>query len=86
MEGTAKGLETTPIIVNDNEGKPSGTAINMASDSSPITLSFNDLRVFVDNRKILDSVSGSVKPGEVLAVMGPSGKLRNIEGISMSIV
>ena len=65
------------LMVSDKEGGGSTaeeTSVNMPSECNPITLTFNNLRVFVDNRKILDNVSGFVKPGEVLAVMGPSGK------------
>ena len=65
------------LMVSDKEGGRSTaeeTSVNMPSECSPITLTFNNLRVFVDNRKILDNVNGFVKPGEVLAVMGPSGK------------
>ena len=42
-------------------------------EASPITLAFNNLKVEIDGKTILDNISGSVKPGEVLAVMGPSG-------------
>lgn len=65
------------LMVAENEAEKNTKeemSVKMASDCSPITLTFNNLRVFVDNRKILDHVSGFVKPGEVLAVMGPSGK------------
>ena len=48
--------------------------VNIPSEGNAITLAFNDLRVEIGGKKILDDVSGSVKPGEVLAVMGPSGK------------
>jgi ABC-type multidrug transport system fused ATPase/permease subunit len=70
MARSENELEISPIISEFE----SNTVVNMASDSNPITLTFNNLRVFIDDRKILDNVSGSVKPGEVLAVMGPSGK------------
>ena len=73
MERHENDAEISPII-SDVEGNASSTVINMAFDSNPMTLTFNNLQAFIDNRKILDNVSGSVKPGEVLAVMGPSGK------------
>ena len=76
MEGGGHGAETSPII-RDVEQDKNSTVINMAFDSNPMTLTFNNLQAFIDDRKILDNVSGSVKPGEVLAVMGPSGKLMN---------
>ena len=37
-------------------------------------LSFSDVCVDVTEKRILWSVSGSAKPGKVLALMGPSGK------------
>jgi len=39
-----------------------------------IFLSFSNLGVKIDDRQILQNVSGKVHPGEMLAVMGPSGK------------
>ncbi|XP_028393582.1 ABC transporter G family member 21-like [Dendronephthya gigantea] len=77
MEGVINDAEISPIIEDEviqaNQSYMTNAAVNMASDQSPITLTFNNLQVFIDNRKILDNISGSVKPGEVLAVMGPSG-------------
>lgn len=41
----------------------------------PIELSFTNLSVKLDDkRQVLRNVSGLVKPGQVLAVMGPSGE------------
>ncbi|XP_046851488.1 ABC transporter G family member 9-like isoform X2 [Xenia sp. Carnegie-2017] len=68
--------ENSPIILPGNKDENDAnvnTGVNTSSDSSPMTLTFNNLQVFIENRKILDNVSGCVKPGEVLAVMGPSG-------------
>ena len=73
MERNENDAETLPVIREDERNMAS-TVVNMASCSDPITLTFNNLQVFLENRKILDNVSGSVKPGEVLAVMGPSGE------------
>lgn len=42
-------------------------------ENAPIFLSFNDLGVKINDRQILQNVSGKVHPGEMLAVMGPSG-------------
>lgn len=42
-------------------------------ENTPIFLSFTDLGVKINDRQILQHVSGKVHPGEMLAVMGPSG-------------
>ena len=79
MERTVNDVKIA-AITSEAERNTTTRVDNMASHSTPITLTFNNLRVFIDSRKVLDNVSGSVKPGEVLAVMGPSGKhLRIIE-------
>ena len=75
MERVESEVGSLAPVICRTETKMTNTAVNMATDSKPITLTFNNLQVFIENRKILDNVSGSVKPGEVLAVMGPSGKL-----------
>jgi len=43
-------------------------------ENVPIFLSFSNLGVEISDRQILQNVSGKVHPGEMLAVMGPSGK------------
>ena len=43
-------------------------------ENVPIFLSFSNLGVKINGRQILQNVSGKVHPGEMLAVMGPSGK------------
>lgn len=41
----------------------------------PIELTFTNLTVTLDDkRQVLRNISGVVKPGQVLAVMGPSGE------------
>ena len=45
-----------------------------AEENVPIFLSFNDLSLKINDRQILQNVSGKVLPGEMLAIMGPSGK------------
>lgn len=43
----------------------------------PVELVFNGVSVTVNRRRILRDVSGVVRPGELLAVMGPSGEFRS---------
>lgn len=39
-------------------------------------LVFNDISVKIGNEHILKNINGCAKPGELLAVMGPSGRLK----------
>jgi ABC-type multidrug transport system ATPase subunit len=43
------------------------------TDHVPASLHFSSLSYTLGNRTILDSISGSVKPGQVMAIMGASG-------------
>jgi ABC-type multidrug transport system ATPase subunit len=43
------------------------------TDHVPPSLHFSSLSYTLNNRIILDSISGSIKPGQVLAIMGASG-------------
>jgi len=40
---------------------------------TPVTLSFEDVSYSVGSRSILNNISGIIKPGEMLAIMGGSG-------------
>jgi len=42
--------------------------------SASYELKFTDLCVKIDKREILKDVYGVAKPGEMVAIMGPSGK------------
>jgi len=43
------------------------------TDHVPPSLHFSSFSYTLNNRIILDSISGSIKPGQVLAIMGASG-------------
>lgn len=47
-------------------------------ENVPIFLSFTDIGLKINGRQILENVSGKVHPGEMLAIMGPSGKCSNL--------
>lgn len=61
------------------EANRARTMTEEGEENAPIFLSFNDLGVKINDRQILQNVSGKVHPGEMLAVMGPSGKLRTFK-------
>lgn len=58
---------------DNNKAKQSRTMSEEVEENTPIFLSFTDLGVKINDRQILQHVSGKVHPGEMLAVMGPSG-------------
>lgn len=43
------------------------------ADHVPATLHFSDISYSLNSRTILDSITGSVRPGQILAIMGASG-------------
>ena len=48
-------------------------ALPVPLDQPGMTVSFNEIAYKVGNRQILKSVTGAIRPGELLAIMGPSG-------------
>jgi len=48
--------------------------MDAAVKHSGYELKFTDLCVKIDKREILKDVYGVAKPGEMVAIMGPSGK------------
>lgn len=43
------------------------------TDHIPAALHFNDVSYTVNNRTVLSGISGSVLPGQIMAIMGASG-------------
>lgn len=52
---------------------PESEAAKLMTDHVPASLHFSSLSYSLGGRVILDSISGSVKPGQVMAIMGASG-------------
>ena len=48
-------------------------AAKLMTDHVPASLHFSKISYKLGNRKILDGISGYVKPGQVMAIMGASG-------------
>ncbi|XP_014086549.2 uncharacterized protein E23 isoform X1 [Bactrocera oleae] len=65
------------ILGNNTSSDQTMSTFPFISDAEPhhrtLQLSFQNINVLHNERQILSDVSGSVRPGEVLAVMGPSG-------------
>jgi len=69
--GKVAELRTADRFDSIKEGKVMSEEVE---ENVPIFLSFCNLGVKINDRQILQNVSGKVHPGEMLAVMGPSGK------------
>lgn len=52
---------------------PDSETAKLMTDHVPASLHFSDISYTLGNHVILDSISGSVKPGQLMAIMGPSG-------------
>jgi ABC-type phosphate/phosphonate transport system ATPase subunit len=52
---------------------PDNEASKLMMDHVPASLHFSNLTYVLGDRTILDSISGCVKPGQVMAIMGASG-------------
>ncbi|KDQ08706.1 hypothetical protein BOTBODRAFT_37700 [Botryobasidium botryosum FD-172 SS1] len=52
---------------------PADETSKLMTDHVPASLHFSDISYTLGSRTILDNISGSVKPGELLAIMGASG-------------
>ncbi|XP_037810608.1 ABC transporter G family member 14 isoform X2 [Lucilia sericata] len=64
------------VMLDKNSRNESSTSVAIPFSTEPqrnLQLSFQNVTVLHNERKILNDVSGIVSPGEVLAIMGPSG-------------
>jgi ABC-type multidrug transport system ATPase subunit len=52
---------------------PESEAAKLMTDHVPASLHFSDISYTLGNRQILDGISGCVKPGQIMAIMGASG-------------
>ncbi|KAF9555143.1 hypothetical protein CPC08DRAFT_744300 [Agrocybe pediades] len=64
---THKGGDFSQIRLPENE------ASKLMMDHVPASLYFSGITYTLGNRTILDNISGCVKPGQVMAIMGASG-------------
>ena len=64
---SGKGGDFAQIRLPENE------AARLMTDHVPASLHFSNMSYTLGSRTILDNISGSVKPGQVMAIMGASG-------------
>lgn len=51
-------------------------ALPTPQDQPGMTISFDSIAYKVGKREILQNVTGAIRPGELLAIMGPSGTIK----------
>lgn len=52
---------------------PESESARLMADHVPAAIHFSDVSYSLGNRKILDNITGSVQPGQLMAIMGASG-------------
>lgn len=77
LETSTENYNKMPLMTNNCAAQ--GDVPNfpqMAHPASrPVDLVFKNISYSIGNNNVLNDISGMVKPGEMLAIMGPSGKL-----------
>ncbi|CAO3632026.1 unnamed protein product [Cunninghamella blakesleeana] len=83
IAGVSVFLVVVALLVNYFAKKSSGTDdyIQLADDEAgklmtehtPTSLTFENICYTVNGREVLENATGMVRPGEVMAIMGPSG-------------
>lgn len=81
---TTRAVSTTPIPPGLATFSTPTTVQSVASPvarAGSVELSFHHVSVSADRVQLLKNIRGHVKPGEILAVMGPSGMYSNFTTI-----
>ena len=72
-------LDEVKIYVTDSTSKSEEATTNSIHQIHvPLHLKFDGLTVKAGTKEILHNVSGEFKPGEMVAIMGPSGRIRYV--------
>ena len=50
-------------------------ALPVPSEKPGVIFSFSNVSYSIKNKVILNEISGRVNPGQILAILGPSGKI-----------